>query len=160
MQWGLFILIIAIGVMSVWWNMRFQRRLFKEAQKPELMVIPPPQVNVDLNPLRKELAGLPNKVLQSIQSSTNVHKGALGELIGYIQIRSSYDRVIPLGNIVDFVGIRFSREGVPGTIDFIDVKTGKSARLSKEQRNLQKLIDDKRIGFIKLKVDSVTSKDG
>lgn len=121
---------------------------------------PPAQVNVNLKPLQDEMAALPNKVLQSITSSSNTHKGSLGELIGYLQLRASYDRIIPLGNIVDFVCIKFPTEDKTGCIDFIDIKTGNRCRLSKDQRALQKLIDDKKINFIKLKVETGTSEAG
>ena len=118
--------------------------------------IPTPQVNVNLKPLQDSIDSLPNKVLQSITSSSNTHKGALGELIGYLQLRASYDRIIPLGNIVDFVCIKFPDDTIDGHIDFIDIKTGEYSRLSKEQRALQKLIEAKQINFIKLKVDTAS----
>lgn len=104
--------------------------------------------------LNKTIADIPDKVLKSITSSTNTKKGALGELIGYLEMKASYDRIIPLGNIVDFIGIKFDGPEGKGHIDFIDVKTGKSARLSKDQRALQQLIVDKHINFVKVKVES------
>ena len=113
-------------------------------------------INYNTEQLHNIISEIPDKVLKSIVSSTNAKKGALGELIGYIELKASYDRIIPLGNIVDFVGIKFSSEDEPGSIDFIDIKTGKSARLSKDQRNLQKLIEDKYISFVKVKVESET----
>jgi len=113
----------------------------------------PPQVNVDLNPLRQELAQVPQKVLQSIIGSTNHHKGALGELIGYLQLSAEYDRIIPLGSIVDFVAIKFPSDSCTGKVDFIDIKAN-GARLSKEQRALQELIEEKLIGFKKVKVET------
>lgn len=106
--------------------------------------------------LNRTVAEVPEKVLRSITSSTNVRKGALGELIGYVEIKASYDRIIPLGNIVDFIGIKFDSPEERGHIDFIDVKTGKSARLSKDQKALQQLITDKHINFVKVKVESET----
>lgn len=118
----------------------------------------PSQVNVNLQPLQDAIDGLPNKVLQSIVSCTNTHKGALGELIGYVQLHAMYDRIIPLGNIVDFICIKFSvNSNEPGYIDFVDVKTGAKSRLSNDQRELQKIIQEKRINFVKLKVETTTS---
>ena len=102
------------------------------------------------------ISGIPDKVLKSISSSTNVKKGALGELVGYLELKATYDRIIPLGNIVDFVGIKFPTETEEGHVDFIDIKTGKSARLSKDQKALQQLIQNKNINFIKIKVESET----
>ena len=104
----------------------------------------------------KIISEIPDKVLKSINSSTNVKKGALGELIGYLELKAKYDRIIPLGNIVDFVGIKFKSADEEGYVDFIDVKTGKSARLSKDQKALQDLIINKNINFIKVKVESET----
>ncbi len=115
--------------------------------------IPPPQVNVNLKPLQDAMEGLPNKVLQSITSSSNTHKGVLGELIGYLQLRASYDRIIPLGNIVDIVAIKFPDTDSEGHIDFIDVKTGGRCRLSKDQQTLQKLVKEKKINFVRLVVN-------
>ncbi len=107
-----------------------------------------------LKPLENLIAELPNKILQSITSSANTHKGNLGELIGYIHLRSSYDRIVPLGNIVDFMCIKFPEGDQEGHVDFIDIKTGNRSRLSKDQKGLQKLIEEKRINFVKLKVDT------
>lgn len=141
-----------------WLNLSSNRkhRDFVESQKEHP---PAPQVHVNLKPLEDVMAELPNKVLQSITSSANTHKGALGELIGYIQLRSSYDRIVPLGNIVDFMCIKFPEEDKPGHVDFIDIKTGNRSRLSKDQKGLQKLIEEKRINFVKLKVDTTHNED-
>ena len=111
-------------------------------------------VRHNIEHLERIVSEVPERVLKSITSSTNVKKGALGELIGYIEIKATYDRIIPLGNIVDFIGIKFDSEDEKGYIDFIDVKTGKSARLSKDQKALQQLIVDKHINFVKVKVES------
>ena len=104
--------------------------------------------------INQAIAEIPDRVLKSITSSANVKKGALGELVGYLELKASYDRIIPLGNIVDFIGIKFRGPDGEGHIDFIDIKTGKSARLSKDQKALQQLIMDKHIKFVKVKVES------
>ena len=113
-------------------------------------------INYNMRELEKIVSQVPEKVLKSITSSSNVKKGALGELIGYVELKATYDRIIPLGNIVDFIGIKFDSESEQGYIDFIDVKTGKSARLSKDQKALQHLVSEKRINFVKVKVESET----
>ena len=113
-------------------------------------------INYNMRELEKIVSEVPEKVLKSITSSSNVKKGALGELIGYVELKANYDRIIPLGNIVDFIGIKFTGETEQGYIDFIDVKTGKSARLSKDQKALQQLVTDKKINFVKVKVESET----
>jgi len=120
---------------------------------PPAPIIPTPHVTVDLHPLEQAIDKMPTKVLQSIQGSVNTHKGVLGELVGYTKLHAEYNRIIPLGNIVDFIGIKFPSDTEPGCVDFIDVKTGNAKRLSKDQRALQKLITDKQIHFVKLKVD-------
>ena len=51
------------------------------------------------------------------------------------------DRLIVAGDIVDYIGIRFPIGDIPGAIDFIDIKTGKSASLSSDQRKLRDLIE-------------------
>ena len=113
-----------------------------------------PIINVNLEPLQRAIDNLPAKVLQSITGSCNTYSGKLGELVAHLTLRAQYDRVIPLGNIADFLCIRFSKDDRPGTITFLDVKTGDYARLSTEQRALQKLIEEKRIEFIKLKIET------
>lgn len=138
------------------------------ARLAELPQPPAPQVNVNLKPMEEAIKQIPNKVLQSIQSSVNTKKGALGELIGYIELEAQYDRIIPLGNIVDFMCIKFpdisktgmNKDGVieEGRVDFVDIKTGKSSRLSKDQRMLQQLIKNKKINFVKMTVNTQTSE--
>lgn len=152
----------ALAMIGIGWL--FQRSLDKKLQSfnTEPVVIPPqptPQVNVNMRPMEDAINALPNKVLQSIQSSVNTRKGALGELIGYIELEATYDRIVPLGNIVDFMCIKFPSEENEGCVDFVDIKTGKSSRLSKEQRLLQQLIKDKKINFVKLKVNTQTSEN-
>lgn len=113
-----------------------------------------PTVNIDLDAVHRAIDQIPNKVLQTVISSTNNLKGNLGELIGYLKLHAAYDRIIPMNNIVDFIGIVLPKEGKEGRIDFIDIKTGSSAKLSKDQVQLKKLIEEKKISFIKLKVET------
>ena len=136
------------------------RELKEKVEHPlvELTQLPAPQVNINLKPVEDMLKGLPNKVLYSIQSSVNTKKGALGELIGYIELEARYDRIVPLGNIVDFMCVKFPVDDDEGRIDFVDIKTGRSSRLSKDQRLLQQLIKDKKINFVKMTVNTQTSE--
>lgn len=117
---------------------------------------PPPAsvVNIDLDAVHRALDAIPNKVLQAVISSSNNLKGNLGELIGYLKLHAAYDRIIPLGNIVDFICIKLPKDGKEGHIDFVDIKTGGSAKLSKDQVQLKKLIEEKKINFVKLKVET------
>lgn len=124
----------------------------KVAVKPE----PVTNINVDTSKLERLIDALPSQLLTSITNTSNTHKGKLGELIGYISIKGEYDRLIPLGNIVDFVGISFGTSTSPGKISFIDIKTGKHARLNADQRSLRNLIKDKKIEFIEYCIDEVT----
>lgn len=105
-----------------------------------------------LTDMESTMAGLPGKVLESINGSISNQKGKLAELIAYVNLKASYDKVIPLGNIVDFIGIRFPTDKDPGTFDFIDVKNGRSARLSEDQKQLQRLIQAGSIQFLKVKI--------
>lgn len=152
----IFVVIVLLLIRSV----QKRWKLLEEKVQNPLIQIPAPQVNVNLEPLQKAIEGLPNKVLHSIQSSTNTKKGALGELIGYIELEAQYDRIIPLGNIVDFLAIKLPdvNKIEEGHIDFIDIKTGKRSRLSKDQCALQQLIKDKKINFIKLTVNTTTNE--
>ena len=125
-------------------------KLLNDAQRP------PPNVVVNLEPVLQQLDKLPHKVLQSVQSSSNTYKGALGELIGYMKLHAEYDRIVPLNNIVDFMCVKLPTDTDEGHIDFIDVKTGDKSRLSKDQKALQKLIQEKRVNFVKIKVQTTT----
>jgi predicted Holliday junction resolvase-like endonuclease len=123
-------------------------------QKEEEIRFAPPQITtqqVDLQPLKKQMDELPVKIMNTIQGNINNMKGELGEFIGYLQLHASYDRIIPINSITDFICVRLPKNGVDGAIDFVDCKTG-SARLSKEQRALRKLIEEKKINFVKLTV--------
>jgi predicted Holliday junction resolvase-like endonuclease len=123
-------------------------------------------VNVDTQPIfsefkhysaqvKQELNALPEDILRSLTGSANTHKGKLGELIGYISLKAEYDKIIPLGSIVDFMCISFPTDTNEGTVDFIDIKTGDSARLNKDQRALKNLITGKKIKFKTIKIDTI-----
>lgn len=113
------------------------------------------QVNSEVRSIKKEVNLVPEEVLKAITGLNNTHKGKLGELIGYIQLKAEYDRIIPLGTIVDFVGIKFPKDKSPGEIVFIDVKTGKNAKLNSDQRSLKKTIEKGKVSFIKLNIDQI-----
>lgn len=87
--------------------------------------------------LDKSLAKIPSKTLNTIQGSVNNTSGKLGEMMALLEIQQTYDRIIISNDIVDFIGIRFPKDGDSGCIHFIDVKTGKSASLSSDQRKLR-----------------------
>lgn len=105
--------------------------------------------------ISEQLKTLPEQITQSITGTGNTHKGKLGELIGYLQIKSQYDRIIPLGTIIDFLAIKFPDENTSGYIDLIDVKTGSAARLSSDQRKLKELIESKSFNFKTIKIDTI-----
>ena len=56
--------------------------------------------------LYNEIQSLPAKVLAAIQGSINPQKGKMAELLTYAQIRYDYDVIIPLGQPIDFIGIK------------------------------------------------------
>lgn len=93
----------------------------------------------------------PTKVLETIKGSTNQLRGALGEFIQFTKLKAEYDSIISLGDVVDYIAIKYPSEGKDGTIDFIEVKTG-SARLNSYQRHVRDLIKAKKIGFKSVKV--------
>ena len=81
-------------------------------------------------------------------------KGELAEHIAYLKLHSHYDRLIALGSVVDFIGIKFDkdRNSEDGHIDFIDIKTGKHSRLSQEQMKTKRLVEGGRTNFMKVKI--------
>lgn len=121
-----------------------------------LVFPPPPPVNVevDMAPFIREAQRIPGKVLQSVQGSVNANKGVLGELITVLKLRAEYDRIIPVSDIVDFICIKLPNDTHPGSVDFVEVKSGKAKRLTTEQKQLQKLLLDKKVQFVKVEVET------
>lgn len=109
--------------------------------------------------LQHSVNNLPNKVFESIIGSVSHQKGKLGELVAYLELKGSYDKLIPLNGIVDYVGLRWPKDNDSGELAFIDVKNGKAARLSPDQRMLSKLIENNCIKFIKIQVSTKEIED-
>ena len=116
----------------------------------------PPTIHLDLTSINDDIRQLPTKILHVVQGSTANIKGAVAEHISYLKLASKYDRLIPLGSIVDFIGINFdsARTKEDGRVDFIDIKTGKYSRLTQEQAKLKRLILGGRVAFLKVKVST------
>tara|TARA_R110002126_G_scaffold9539_7_gene43024 strand:+ start:112 stop:690 length:579 start_codon:yes stop_codon:yes gene_type:complete len=107
--------------------------------------------NVSIAKVMKEM---PSKTLRTIQGSLNNTTGKLGEMMTLIELQQAYDRLIVVGDIVDFIGVKFPVEDNPGGVYFIDVKTGKGAALSADQRKFKKLVESKE-GLFEFKVVKV-----
>lgn len=105
--------------------------------------------------LAKAIDQIPTKTLNTIQGSANTTTGKLGELIQFIELQRAYDRIFPVGDIVDFIAIRFPNGTDKGIIDFIDVKTGDKAVLNSDQKKLRTMITETKdvINFKLVKVD-------
>lgn len=101
----------------------------------------------DFIDLYKQVEGLPVRVLQTIQGSINPQKGKMAELLTYAELRYDYDRIIPLGWPIDFVGIKNGER-----IDFIEVKSGVSHALTDEEKHIKNLIADGKVHFRLIKV--------
>lgn len=85
--------------------------------------------------LYKQVEGLPLRILQTIQGSINPQKGKMAELLTYAELRYDYDRIIPLGWPIDFIGIKNGLR-----IDFIEVKSGDNSVLTEEEKHIKNLI--------------------
>lgn len=107
----------------------------------------PQDIPTDLIDLYKGLQDLPARVLQTIQGSINPQKGKMAELLTYAELRYDYDRIIPLGWPIDFIGIKNNER-----IDFIEVKSGNFATLTDEEKHIKNLILHGRINFRLIKV--------
>lgn len=136
--------------------LRSRRPIVVSGPEPEKITIPDYTISLaDLNARMSALeTDMPQKVLRTIQGNTATMKGELAEHISYLKLHSVYDRLIPLGSVVDFIGIKFDkdRESEDGHIDFIDIKTGKHSRLSQEQMKTKRLVQGGRTNFLKVKV--------
>jgi len=115
--------------------------------------------NERIKQLEYKVNDIPRQVMESINGTISFQKGKLAELAAYMNLRGAYDKVIPLNNIVDFICIRFPKDADPGTVDFIDIKNGKSARLSDDQKKLSVLIHNQHINFLKVKIDTSSVQD-
>ena len=106
--------------------------------------------------LSRHLEGLPNKLVERILASRNTAKGQAGELIASLKLSADYDRIYPLHGLVDFLGIRLPRDGSPGAIHFIEVKTGRG-KLSTAQSALKSLIENN--APVKFKTVTIKTED-
>ena len=97
--------------------------------------------------LADEMRKLPVRVLHTVQGSISPKKGKVGELIFYTRLLSEYDRLIPLGQPIDFIGIKNRR-----SIDFIEVKTGGSG-LSGEEAEIKRLVEEGNVRFLLMRTD-------
>ncbi len=104
-------------------------------------------IPTDLIDLYRGLQDIPTRVLQVIQGSINPQKGRMAELLMYAELRYDYDRIIPLGQPVDFIGIKNNER-----IDFIEVKSGISHILTMEEKHIKNLIAQGRVNFRLIKV--------
>ena len=127
----IFILILVIAYLIG----RFQSRKVKS------------DIPQDFIDLYRQVDNLPSKVLQTIQGSINPQKGKMAELLTYAELRYDYDRIIPLGWPIDFIGIKNNER-----IDFIEVKSGTAYVLTDEEKHIKNLILNGRVNFRLIKV--------
>lgn len=107
----------------------------------------PTDIPQDIIDLYKKVDTLPLRILQTIQGSINPQKGKVAELLTYAELRYDYDRIIPLGWPIDFIGIKNNDR-----IDFIEVKSGESFVLTDEEKHIKSLITQGRINFRLIKI--------
>lgn len=104
-------------------------------------------IPTDIIDLYRGVQDLPVRVLQTIQGSINPQKGKMAELLTYAELRYEYDRIVPLGWPIDFVGVKNNDR-----IDFIEVKSGNFASLTDEEKHIKNLIQTGRVHFRLIKV--------
>lgn len=107
----------------------------------------PPDIPTDLIDLYRGLQEIPARVLQVIQGSINPQKGRMAELLTYAELRYDYDRIIPLGWPIDFIGIKNNER-----IDFIEVKSGENHVLTDQEKHIKNLIAHGRVNFRLIKI--------
>lgn len=129
------IIVILLGLVIAYLIGRVQSRQVKT------------EIPQDFIDLYKQVDGLPLKILQTIQGSINPQKGKMAELLTYAELRYDYDRIIPLGWPIDFVGIKNGER-----IDFIEVKSGPTALLTEEEKHIKNLIANGQVYFRLIKV--------
>ena len=104
-------------------------------------------IPTDLIDLYRGVQDVPTRVLQVIRGSINPQKGRMAELLTYAELRYDYDRIIPLGQPIDFIGIKNNER-----IDFIEVKSGINHILTEEEKHIKNLIIQGRVNFRLIKV--------
>lgn len=104
-------------------------------------------IPTDIIDLYKGVQDLPTKVLQVIQGSINPQKGRMAELLTYAELRYDYDRIIPLGWPIDFIGVKNNDR-----IDFIEVKSGQNHILTEEEKHIKNLVNAGQVNFRLIKV--------
>ncbi len=102
----------------------------------------------DIKDAHEILSRLPREVLQSITGSLSKRSGRLHELMATFEL-THYDRLFYLGEPIDFIGIKYDQ-----SVDFIEVKTGRS-QLTPDEKRLKELIDWKRVNYIPLAVEKI-----
>lgn len=128
------VLVVLIVVISYLLGRSHSRR--KEGDFPQ-----------DIIDLYRKVDGLPLRIMQTIQGSINPQKGKMAELLTYAELRYDYDRIIPLGQPIDFIGIKNNQ-----TIDFIEIKSGESFVLTEEEKHIKKLVGSGRVNFRLIKI--------
>ncbi len=108
---------------------------------------PQQEIPTDLIDLYKSAQELPARVLQTIQGSINPQKGKMAELLTYAELRYDYDRIVPLGWPIDFIGIKNNER-----IDFIEVKSGNLSVLTEEEKHIKNLIQRGSVHFRLIRV--------
>ena len=154
---GLFF-ILAMFLWILWQNYTLKVTIEGMVSMAELQKLLAEKSTVSLTPEQSKLfRELPQKVLETLQGSANTTAGKLGEITKFIQLRSAYDRLIPLGDIADFLGIQFPTDTNEGAVHFIDVKAGKRAALSVDQRKLKKLVTEhpEMVKFVTVKTEII-----
>ena len=138
---------------NLWWVGIFSLLLIIAYLIGRLQSKKPQDIPTDLIDLYKGVQTLPTKVLQVIQGSINPQKGKMAELLTYAELRYDYDRIIPLGWPIDFIGIKNEDR-----IDFIEVKSGLSHILTDEEKHIKNLIAAGRVHFrlIKISEDEIS----
>ncbi len=112
-------------------------------------------IDSDVRKLRlavEDLSGdMSSIMLKQFRAALKGIKGELGEWVVAQQIQGEYDRLVYIGGAkpIDFLGI--SSNGV----DFIEVKAGKSANLTKGERLLQQHIQAGRVHYRLIHLEGV-----
>jgi hypothetical protein len=132
-NWTLVVIFLSIGIIAY-----LIGRLHAKPKQSDI-----PQDFIDLY---KQVNNLPARVLSTIQGSINPQKGKVAELLTYAELRYDYDRIIPLGMPVDFIGIKNNQQ-----IDFVEVKSG-GAVLTEEEKHIKFLVENARVNFRTIRI--------
>lgn len=149
------IVMIMLGLIIILEVIAIALLLFRKIELPESATIK--SLEFAIREIKEKLLpNLPQNVLNAIKGSKAEREGHLLELLTVMSL-TEYDRVFYFGSRpIDYIGIKFDSD--KAGVYFIEIKKqGKKRReqLSPEERQLQKLIEERKVYYLSISASPV-----